>query len=112
MPNKNSDLTSTSRHSILNWQGRSGAHYALIEESLDSFVMNETDLYLVTDGHHVLWIGSASELISDANSRASFRKALGAATGALRLEAPLDRNAAIWDLEGGLISGTIAARAA
>ncbi|GEM_PF-1705794 len=112
MPNKSSDLTSTSHKSIMDWQGRSGAHYRLIEENLASFIMNEADLYVVADGHRVLWIGSASELVSDANSRASFRKALISATAAFRLETPLDRNAAIWDLENGLMAGPIAARAA
>lgn len=81
------------------WQGRSGRHYRLHAESLDSFVMREADLYIVAKGNHALWVGSADDLVADPASRVRFRLALDCANQAYRLDAPVDRLAAIWDLE-------------
>ncbi|OAM83089.1 hypothetical protein [Devosia elaeis] len=83
----------------MDWQGGSGRHYRLHAERLDSFVMREDDLYVVAKGNHVLWVGSAQDLIADPASRVRFRLALDCATQAFRLDAPEDRLAAIWDLE-------------
>lgn len=97
---------------FLDWQGRSGRHYALTAENLDSFVMREADLYLIVKGRNVLWVGSSAELVADPASRARFRLALGCATEVLCLAAPEDRLAAIWDLEDSLPATRPAAQAA
>ncbi len=96
----------------MDWQGRSGARYRLFREQLDSFVMQDADLYVVAKGSHVLWVGSADDLVSDPTSRARFRLALTCANAAFRLDAPGDRNAAIWDLESASPAGMGTAHAA
>lgn len=113
MPNHTSTSTGMERQPlVVDWRGRSGQHYPLIGENLDSFAMNEMDLYLVTNRDQVLWIGAAGDLVADANSRARFRRALACATAVFRLASPLDRHAAIWDLEGAVPATAMAPRAA
>jgi len=97
---------------IMDWQGRSGAHYALICEHLGSFVMSETDLYVIAQSDHVLWVGSALDLVADPASRARFRRAMQQANAVFRLDAPVDRNAAIWDLDDARPALSLAAQAA
>lgn len=96
----------------MDWQGRSGLRYRLAKEQLDSFVMHDADLYVVAKGSNVLWVGSADDLVADPASRARFRLALTCANAAFRLDAPSDRNAAIWDLESAIPAGGAAAQAA
>lgn len=96
----------------VDWEGRSGRHYLLASEHLGSFVMHESDLYLIAKGTHVLWVGSASDLVDDPTSRARFRLALDCATAAFRLDAPADRLAAIWDLEESMPAGQAMVQAA
>lgn len=81
------------------WLGKSGRDYALRIESLDSFAMTETDLYVIAKGHNVLWVGSTQDLVADPMSRTRFRLALDCATEVFRLAAPENRLAVIWDLE-------------
>ncbi|ODT80087.1 MAG: hypothetical protein ABS76_18060 [Pelagibacterium sp. SCN 64-44] len=97
---------------MTDWQGRSGRHYLLSGENLDSFVMREADLYLIAKGNHVLWAGSSADLVADPASRARFRLALDCATQVLRLDAPSDRLAAAWDLEDAIPAGPAVAQAA
>lgn len=97
---------------VLHWQGRSGADYALVGESLDSFAMREADLYIIAKGSHVLWVGSTPDLVADPISRARFRLALDCATQVLCLAGPADRHRAIWDLEGAAPVGRRVAQAA
>ncbi len=85
---------------IADWQGRSGRHYLLAGEYLHTFTMRESDLYIIASGSQVLWVGSSSDLVADPNSRRRFRLALDGASQAFRLDAPEDRFAATWDLEG------------
>lgn len=85
---------------MVDWQGRSGRHYLLVGEYLDTFVMREADLYLIAKGSDVLWVGSTGDLVADPASRIRFRRALNGANRAFRLDAPADRQAAAWDLEG------------
>jgi hypothetical protein len=97
---------------IMDWKGRSGAHYALIREHLGSFVMSEADLYVIAQDDHVLWVGSALDLVADPASRAQFRRAMQQANAVFRLDAPMDRNAAIWDLADARPALSLAAQAA
>ncbi|WIY52648.1 hypothetical protein O9Z70_14505 [Devosia sp. YIM 151766] len=97
---------------MVDWQGRSGRHYLLSSENLASFVMRETALYLLAKGRQVLWVGSAGDLVTDPASRARFRLALRGASRAFRLDAPMDRLAAIWDLEAAMPAPLGAAQAA
>ncbi|KKB07682.1 hypothetical protein VE26_13470 [Devosia chinhatensis] len=83
----------------MDWQGRSGAHYRLFAEGLDSFAMTPDDLYVIAKGSHVLWVGSADDLVADPSSRVRFRLALDCATQVYRLDAPVNHHAASWDLE-------------
>jgi hypothetical protein len=85
------------------WQGRSGRVYGLATENLSSFAMDEWGLYLIAKGSHVLWVGSASDLVADPMSRSRFRLALDLGDRAFRLDATpseAERWATIWDLEG------------
>jgi hypothetical protein len=85
------------------WQGRSGHIYGLISENLSSFAMDEAALYVVAKGSHVLWVGSAADLVADPMSRNRFRLALDLGDRAFRLAATppeTERWATIWDLEG------------
>ena len=90
----------TNRNRQATWQGRSGRRYDLTGENLEKFAMRETDLYVIAKGGHALWVGSTDELVTDPMSRARCRLALDCATEVLRITAPTDRLAAIWDLEG------------
>lgn len=82
------------------WQGRSGQRYELTSENLERFAMRDTDLYVIAKGELPLWVGSTQDLVADPMSRTRCRLALDCATQVLRLPAPHDRMAAIWDLEG------------
>ena len=85
------------------WQGRSGRSYDLASENLDHFCMDDSELYVIAKGGHVLWVGSTSELVSDPLSRSRFRLALDCADRAFRLVTPgadAERLSTIWDLEG------------
>ena len=87
----------------VNWQGRSGRFYALSTLRLSDFALNNETMCLVARGSHVLWVGSANEIVSDQSSRARFRLALDCADRAFSLPAPADevtRMTLIWDLEG------------
>jgi|SRR5690606_10862947 len=84
---------------VSHWLGQSGRDYALSPESLDSFAMEEADLYMIAKGQNVLWVGSTDDLVADPTSRSRFRLALACATQVLRLTTPEDRLATIWDLE-------------
>lgn len=86
------------------WRGRSGRHYALTREDPASFVLKGHDLYVLSDGVTVRWIGTADDVIDDQASRARFRAAMAVASTVLRLPAPADvveRMKTQWDLEGG-----------
>ena len=88
---------------LSNWLGRSGRAYGLVSESLERFAMADADLYLITKGNHVLWVGSTGELVGDPMSRTRFRLALDCADRVFRLLSPgatTDRLTTIWDLEG------------
>ncbi len=113
MPTGNSSRANLGQSvEVMDWQGRSGAHYALICEHLGSFVMSEADLYVIARDDHVLWVGSSLDLVADPASRAQFRRAMQQANAAFRLDAPMDRNAAIWDLADARPALSLAAQAA
>jgi hypothetical protein len=87
----------------VNWRGRSGRFYALTPERLDSFHLADNGLFLLARGTLPVWVGSASDVINDAQSRARFRLALEAADRAFAVEAEADdlsRMTVVWDLEG------------
>jgi hypothetical protein len=100
------------RNRLVQWQGRSGRRYELASESLADFAMRDTDLYIIAKGGLPLWVGSTDELVADPMSRARCRLALDCATEVLRLPAPHDRLAAIWDLEGAAPVADVTAYAA
>jgi hypothetical protein len=85
------------------WQGRSGRFYALVGLGFDSFAMDGADLYLIAKGGHVLWVGSAGDLVADPLSRSRFRLALDCGDRVFRLAtdtAEAERWSTVWDLEG------------
>jgi len=87
----------------VNWRGRSGRFYALTPERLDSFALAASGLYLLALGPSPMWVGSAHDVIHDAESRSRFRLALATADRAFQVEAEgdeLSRATVVWDLEG------------
>jgi hypothetical protein len=88
------------RHS--NWQGRSGQTYDLLSENLEHFGMSDPHLFLLAKGSHVMWVGSAAELVADPMSRTRFRLALDCADRVFRVLSvgTAERLSIIWDLEG------------
>jgi hypothetical protein len=97
----------------VNWRGRSGRFYALNAEPLADFVLSQRGLHLLALGTQVMWVGSARDVIDDAQSRARFRLALDCADRAFAVEAgedDLSRMTVVWDLEGAEpVSGLTAA---
>src|SRR3569833_1828957 len=88
---------------LVNSRGRSGRCYALTPERLDSFVLSTDGLYMLARGTLPLWVGTAHDVIHDAQSRARFRLALAAADRAFAVAAEKDnlsRITTVWDLEG------------
>ena len=87
----------------VNWRGRSGRFYALTPERLDAFGLATDGLYLLALGANVLWVGSARDVIDDAQSRSRFRLALDCADRAFAVDVGADditRMTMVWDLEG------------
>lgn len=87
----------------VNWRGRSGRFYALTSEKLDGFDLVGEGLHMLARGTMPMWVGSASDVIHDAASRARFRLALAAADRAFAVDAgddELSRMTVVWDLEG------------
>ena len=87
----------------VNWRGRSGRFYALTPERLDSFALTSNGLHLLARGTVPMWVGSAHDVINDAQSRSRFRLALEAADRAFLVDAgrdELERATTVWDLEG------------
>ena len=85
------------------WQGRSGRPYSLISENLDQFRLGDDDLFVLSKGNHVLWVGATGELVSDPMSRTRFRLALDCADRVFRVLSSghlSERLSTIWDLEG------------
>lgn len=97
----------------VSWRGRSGQFYALTYERLEDFSLARGLLSVIASGSTVLWVGSATDVINDAMSRARFRLALDCADRVFSLPAPGDevqRMTMIWDLEGAEpVSGRVAA---
>lgn len=97
----------------VNWRGRSGRFYPLVPLRLESFNLREGELYLVALGSHVLWAGSAHDVVHDSASRARFRLALDCADRAFLVGSSPDeveRLTTIWDLEGAEpVNGVVAA---
>ena len=87
----------------VNWRGRSGRFYALTPKRLEKFVLATQSLYLLARGTLPMWVGSAHDVIHDAESRSRFRLALATADRAFQVEAEgdeLSRATVVWDLEG------------
>jgi len=87
----------------VNWRGRSGRFYALAPERLDSFSLGTEGLHMLARGTVPMWVGSAHDVIHDAQSRARFRLALAAADRAFAVEGSADalsQATIVWDLEG------------
>jgi hypothetical protein len=88
----------------VSWRGRSGRSYDLFPEPVETFSLHSSFIYLVARGSHVLWVGSAEDVIADQQSRARFRLALAAADRAFGIAGatpdPTARMTTIWDLEG------------
>lgn len=102
-------------HQMLSWRGRSGRHYGMEPISLERFILQTGELYLVALREIVLWAGSADDLISDYQSRSRFRLAMDCADRVFRVDVVTDeveRATVIWDLEGGEPEAEISASAA
>lgn len=100
----------TQASTVANWRGRSGQFYTLTSEPLDSFALMGRDIYVLTSGSEVLWMGTADEIVADTNSRACFRTAIKLASSVLRLDAPATDGASMqarWDIEGGQLAGAL-----
>jgi hypothetical protein len=85
-----------------NWRGRSGRYYVLAPLVIDRFALAGDDLFMLTRGADVLWVGCEADVIGDAAVRAGFRSALRVANAAFRIAAPdaeIDRVTMAWDLE-------------
>lgn len=97
----------------VNWRGRSGRFYPLVPLRLHDFSLHDGELYLVALGNHVLWAGSADDIVKDATSRARFRLALDCADRAYLVGSSgdeVERLTTIWDLEGAEpVTGVVAA---
>lgn len=91
-------------HRPLGWRGRSGRLYDMEPVSLDRFILNTGELYLIALREIVLWVGSAEDLIADYQSRSRFRLAMDCADRVFRVDVTADeveRATIGWDLEGG-----------
>jgi hypothetical protein len=97
---------------LVHWIGRSGRSYPLLTENVETFSLGEGDIHLLAKGSHVLWVGSAGDLVADAMSRTRFRLALDCATHVLRLAAGADRHGVVWDLEDAVPAIAAVAQAA
>ena len=87
----------------VNWRGRSGRCYAVLPRRFDDFALEEGRLYLLALGNHVLWAGSAEDVVGDAASRAGFRLALDCADRVFEVEGgdnAVERLTIMWDLHG------------
>ena len=87
----------------VNWRGRSGRFYALSPERLESFALSLDGLYMLALGTTPMWVGSADDVINDAQSRSRFRLALDCADRVFAVGAAADdlsRMTVVWDLEG------------
>lgn len=87
----------------VNWRGRSGRYYALAPRRIEDFVFAGEELYLVALGNHVMWAGSARNVVEDAVSRARFRLAMECGDRVFHVESGVDeveRMTIVWDLEG------------
>jgi hypothetical protein len=86
------------------WRGRSGRIYALRPEPPATFRFVDDRLYLVALGPMVLWVGSALDIVADADSRARFRLAMDCADRVFEVlgtGSDIERLTVIWDLEAG-----------
>jgi len=102
-------------HQTLSWRGRSGRLYGMEPISLERFILNTGELYLVALREIVLWVGSAEDLISDYQSRSRFRLAMDCADRVFRVDVTADeveRATMGWDLEGGEPLAELSASAA
>jgi hypothetical protein len=100
-------------HQTLGWRGRSGRLYGMEPISLERFILNTGELYLVALREIVLWVGSAEDLISDYQSRSRFRLAMDCADRVFRVDVTEVEHATVgWDLEGGEPEVEVAASAA
>lgn len=84
------------------WRGRSGHIYALTPERLEDFRFVGDELYLIALGPHVMWAGSAGDVVHDAVSRARLRLALDCADRVFHVETggdEVERMTVVWDLE-------------
>ena len=94
------------------WRGRSGALHPFVAEPLDSFGLDPSVLHVIAGGPLVLWVGSATDIVADASSRARFRLAMSCADRVFAVAAPTDevaRATMIWDLEGAEPCGALSA---
>jgi hypothetical protein len=85
------------------WRGRSGRVHQLQPCRFDAFRLEPGIVHLIARGNLVLWAGSPSEVVDDAQSRARFRLALDCADRAFsagEARDALERMTLIWDLEG------------
>lgn len=103
MAKTDNNIVTHSFNRYTSWQGRSGQTYGFVSENLEHFAMGDSELYVITKGGHVLWVGSTGELVGDPMSRTRFRLALDCADRVFRLSSPgaaAERLSTIWDLEG------------
>lgn len=87
------------------WRGPSGRAYPVQPERLDTFVLEDDAAHLLALGPHMLWAGTARDLIDSADSRARFRLAMTCADRVYRIAMPVadgDQMMLLWDLEGAL----------
>ena len=81
---------SSSNAPLTNWQGGSGQLHSLNEVSVEDFILNETNLYVLVTKNRAIWVGTAQDLIEDSASRAQFRHSTKFATAAYEMPIPKD----------------------
>ena len=88
----------------VNWRGKSGRHYTLLSDDLDTFQLDDSRLYVLGAGDVALWVGTAEDVIESCERRTAFKAALKICSSVLRYDEPLDeyeRMATAWDVENG-----------
>lgn len=94
-------------HSNAYWQGGSGRHYPINEQSVSDFLLNDTNLYMLVANNRAVWVGTSDDLIRDSASRTQFRSAISYASTAYEMALPADDTARVC-LCADLLNGQLA----
>ncbi len=96
-------------HNNTFWQGGSGRHYPVTEQSVSDFLLSDTNLYMLVANNRAVWVGTSDDLIRDSASRAQFRSAVSYASAAFEMALPTDDTARVC-LSADLLNGQPASK--